>query len=68
MKAHWCSVDEMIVSYINEKSIPDAIKWGLKNNLLEQKPDGMRIGIYFKSKELLDELQKTTCAFSGKSV
>jgi hypothetical protein len=34
MRAHWCSIDEMIVSYINEKVIPDAIKWGLQNDLL----------------------------------
>ncbi len=67
MKAEWCDFDEMICSLINLDHEP-VLKWGIERNYLQSKPDGKRIGIYFKSKDLLDELKQTTCAFSGKVV
>ena len=67
MKAHWCDFDEMICSLIDLGREP-VLKWGIERNYLQSKPDGKRIGIYFKSKELLDELKQTTCAFSGKVI
>jgi len=64
MRAQWCDPDEIIVSLINFQNY-SVLKWGIDNNYLETKPDGNRIGIYFKSQELLTELKQTTCAFSG---
>jgi len=67
MRAAWCAMDEIIVSLIDFRNHP-ALKWGVDNNYLKTQPDGNRIGIYFKSKELLNELKNTTCAFSGKVI
>jgi len=67
MRAAWCAMNEMIVSLIDFRNYP-VLKWGVDNGYLETKPDGKRVGVYFKSEELLQELKETTCAFSGSVV
>lgn len=71
LRAYWCEIDEPIIATLKGDALLD---YGVQRGVLKIEKGGVmgenRLHYYFSTGgiPLLEQMRKTTCAFSGKRV